>query len=72
VTETLRKSLTLIDIELYGDSKASAIVTNTAAVPSKRSTIRLSLADSIPGYGSISDMTFAIAKNGVSAILFGV
>jgi hypothetical protein len=32
-----------------------------------RSVIRLSLCDILPAYGTIADMAFSLAKNGVSA-----
>ncbi|KZT07933.1 uncharacterized protein LAESUDRAFT_724410 [Laetiporus sulphureus 93-53] len=59
------------DDDLYGTSNAieeprvNGNLTNGNAAPlKKRTVIHLSLCDSIPGYGPISDMTFSVAKNG--------
>ncbi|KAJ3476928.1 hypothetical protein NLI96_g10812 [Meripilus lineatus] len=57
------------DDDLYGTSRPDVSVStngvNTGGVPSKkRVVVHLSLCDSIPGYGPISDFTFSIAKNG--------
>lgn len=35
-----------------------------------RSVIHLSLCDSLPAYGPIADMTFSLAKSGVSTLFF--
>lgn len=35
------------------------------AISKKRTVVHLSYCDSIPAHGPISDMTFALAKNGV-------
>lgn len=40
----------------------------TASTVKKRTVIHLSLCDSLPGYGPISDMAFSLAKNGVNML----
>ena len=58
--------------DLYGTSNAKEeAVTNghangAVAISKKRTVVHLSYCDSIPAHGPISDMTFALAKNGVS------
>ncbi|KZT66632.1 hypothetical protein DAEQUDRAFT_714689 [Daedalea quercina L-15889] len=57
--------------ELYGTSTAveqphvsGATVNGMAAASKKRTVVHLSLCDSIPAYGPIADITFALTKNG--------
>ncbi|KAL6299343.1 CPSF A subunit region-domain-containing protein [Sparassis latifolia] len=60
------------DDDLYGSSQVQEVLSingngnlNGVAVTSKRRTVvHLSLCDSLPAHGPISDMTFALAKNG--------
>ncbi|KAL4078098.1 CPSF A subunit region-domain-containing protein [Scleroderma yunnanense] len=57
------------DDDLYGESKtvmqtASNGTVTGGAVSRTRSVIHISLCDSLPAYGSISDMTFSLAKIG--------
>lgn len=48
------------------DEELAKGATNGVSVPyRKRTVVHLSLCDSIPGYGPISDMTFSLTKNGV-------
>ena len=68
--------LTRYDLaDLYGTSKPDVSV-STNGVNSggpgskKRVVVHLSLCDSIPAYGPISDFTFSIAKNGVGCHSF--
>ncbi|TFY75914.1 hypothetical protein EWM64_g8097, partial [Hericium alpestre] len=55
------------DEDIYGSSKpeptpaANGVVESTVK---KRSVIHLSLCDALPAWGSISDMTFSLARNG--------
>lgn len=56
---------------IYGISKPPAAVNGVATKNTTTkivTSINISLCDTIPAYGPISDMTFGIAKNGVSNI----
>jgi cleavage and polyadenylation specificity factor subunit 1 len=65
-------------IDIYGvsvkpdaPSTVNGHVNGTGHAVKKRSVVHLSLSDSLPGYGPIADMSFALARNGVScSILF--
>ncbi|KAI6016186.1 CPSF A subunit region-domain-containing protein [Pisolithus marmoratus] len=55
--------------DLYGESKAVARAAQNGAVsggptPRTRSVIHVSLCDSLPAYGAISDLTFSLSKVG--------
>ncbi|THH20311.1 hypothetical protein EW146_g1016 [Bondarzewia mesenterica] len=58
------------DDDIYGSSQINPqpIVNGTSSdavsIAKKRNVIHLSLCDSLPGYGPISDMTFSLARNG--------
>ncbi|KAI0687702.1 CPSF A subunit region-domain-containing protein [Cytidiella melzeri] len=57
------------DDDLYGTSHVNEETTNGEAngvnvLSKKRAVLHLSLCDTIPGYGAISDMTFSLARNG--------
>jgi cleavage and polyadenylation specificity factor subunit 1 len=55
--------------DIYGTSSPDPLP-SASTVPSAktRTVIHLSLCDSLPAYGPISDLTFALAKNGVSPV----
>ncbi|KAH8992719.1 CPSF A subunit region-domain-containing protein [Lactarius akahatsu] len=53
------------DDDIYGTSSPDPLPSTSAAPSAKtRTVIHLSLCDSLPAYGPISDLTFALAKNG--------
>ncbi|KAI0062778.1 hypothetical protein BV25DRAFT_1855577 [Artomyces pyxidatus] len=58
------------DEDIYGTSRpsppplANGIANGMSSSSKKRTVIHLSLCDSLPAYGPISDMTFSLAKNG--------
>jgi len=53
--------------DIYGTSSPDPLPSaSTAPSVKTRSVIHLSLCDSLPAYGPISDLAFALAKNGVS------
>ena len=58
--------------DLYGSSRleeeaANGGTTGSSALVRKRFVVHLSLCDALPAYGPISDMTFALTRNGVGA-----
>ena len=64
------RGLTHIPIDLYGTSKtddhpANGIAIGAGTSLKTRTVVHLSLCDSIPAYGAISDMTFSLARVGV-------
>ncbi|KAI0302807.1 CPSF A subunit region-domain-containing protein [Multifurca ochricompacta] len=53
------------DDDIYGTSNPDPLPsTSTAPSAKTRTVIHLSICDSLPAYGPISDLTFALAKNG--------
>ncbi|KAI0264066.1 CPSF A subunit region-domain-containing protein [Russula aff. rugulosa BPL654] len=53
------------DDDIYGTSSPDPLPSASAAPSAKtRTVIHLSLCDSLPAYGPITDLTFALAKNG--------
>jgi hypothetical protein len=55
--------------DIYGTSSPDPLPSASAAPSVKTRTVtHISLCDSLPAYGPISDLTFALAKNGVSPV----
>ena len=55
--------------DIYGTSSPDPLPSaSTVPLAKTRTVIHLSLCNSLPTYGPISDLTFALAKNGVSPV----
>lgn len=59
--------------DIYGDlgepSHVNGSANGAGPTKNKRTVVHLSLCDSLPAYGPIADMTFSLAKNGVSVLV---
>jgi cleavage and polyadenylation specificity factor subunit 1 len=75
LSEYLNRGFYSFCTDLYGtagkDNEPAKGVSNGVNVSTKtRTVIHLSLCDSIPGHGAISDMVFSLSRNGVSNICY--